>query len=61
MLRASKPRILPEGETLTPARLMLETLGIYEIFGTSLFSILVRKTRSLRDTQDVSRREKRQP
>ena len=35
MLKVSKPRQLAEGVTMSPARLMLEILAIYETFGTS--------------------------
>jgi hypothetical protein len=34
MLKVSKPRQLAEGVTMSPARLMLEILAIYETFGT---------------------------
>lgn len=33
MLKVSKPRQLAEGVTMSPARLMLEILAIYETFG----------------------------
>jgi hypothetical protein len=35
MLKVSKPRQLAEGVTMSPARLMLEILAIYETFGMS--------------------------
>jgi len=35
MLKVSKPRQLAEGVTMSPARLMLEILAIYETFGKS--------------------------
>lgn len=33
MLKVSKPRQLADGVTMSPARLMLEILAIYETFG----------------------------
>lgn len=33
MLKASKPKQLAEGVTISPARLMLEILAIYDVFG----------------------------
>ena len=38
MLKASKPTQLAEGVTMSPARMMLEILAIYETFGGSQFS-----------------------
>jgi hypothetical protein len=35
MLKVSKPRQLADGVTMSPARLMLEILAIYETFGMS--------------------------
>jgi hypothetical protein len=36
MLKVSKPRQLADGVTMSPARLMLEILAIYETFGMLL-------------------------
>lgn len=41
MLKSSKPRQLAEGVTMSPARLMLEILAIYETFGTLIGHSLV--------------------
>jgi hypothetical protein len=38
MLKVSKPRQLAEGVTMSPARLMLEILAIYETFGQSPYT-----------------------
>jgi hypothetical protein len=40
MLKVSKPRQLAEGVTMSPARLMLEILAIYETFGKSLHTCM---------------------
>jgi len=40
MLKVSKPRQLAEGVTMSPARLMLEILAIYETFGMSLYTCM---------------------
>lgn len=37
MLKASKPTQLAEGVTMSPARMMLEILAIYETFGEYLY------------------------
>lgn len=42
MLKVSKPRQLAEGVTMSPARLMLEILAIYETFGKSATVNVVR-------------------
>jgi hypothetical protein len=40
MLKVSKPRQLAEGVTMSPARLMLEILAIYETFGQSPYTCM---------------------